>query len=161
MRLLFLGLSSLAYSACSHPNARPNWQQVPVSLDLRLAEGAPAPGLTPAPVYGEGDTVYLHSEEQLSNADIAHVRALNQPEQLVLRLWFTEEGAKRMANVTAGHVQDSLAVLINSVVVAVSIIQEPIHPLPDEPHYLGLHLPSKEASQLAKAVLETWPSPAR
>ncbi len=48
----------IASWACS-PGSKaraPDWKRVPVSLELRLAEGSPAPGLVAAAVYGQGKT---------------------------------------------------------------------------------------------------------
>lgn len=144
--------------------AVPDWRRVPVSIELRLAEGAPAPGLVPARVYGQADTVYLHPEAQLSNSGIARVEAAKTMGRrgLVLELWLTQTGAERLAEVTGQHIGDSLAVLINSAVVSVPMIEEPIGRDTKAPSHLGVPLLPEEAEQLAVAVSKTWPpAPAR
>ena len=153
-------------AACSSPGdkaAAPNWSQVPVSIELRLAQGAPGPELVPAAVYGQGRTVYLHPESQLSNADIARVEAVKTRigKGLILEVWHTKTGARRIAELTAQHIGDSLAILINSVVVAVPKIQETINPGTRTPSDIGVPLEPKEANQLALAVSKTWPAPER
>jgi preprotein translocase subunit SecD len=158
VRLLLLCLCSLAYWACSLPKARPNWEQAPVSLEFRLAESAPASGLTPAAVYGERDTVYLHSEVQLSNNEIARAEPVEQPTGMGLRVWLTEEGSKRISRMTAEHIGDRLAVVINSQVVSASVIVAAFKSTPETPTLVVLQLPPEHASQLAKAVSETWPT---
>src|SRR5688572_33030864 len=120
---LAMCLSVIASWGCS-PDAKaraPDWKRVPVSLELRLAEGSPAPGLVPAAVYGQGKTVYLHPEAQLSNRDIARVEAIQTRigKGLILQVWLTKAGAARIKKVTGSHIGDSLAVLIDSVVVSV------------------------------------------
>src|SRR5688572_10254605 len=90
---LAISLSVIASWACS-PDAKaraPDWKRVPVSLELRLAEGSPAPGLVPAAVYGQGKTVYLHPEAQLSNTDIVRVEAVKTRigQGLILQIWLT------------------------------------------------------------------------
>jgi preprotein translocase subunit SecD len=147
--------------ACS-PKAKaraPDWRQVPVSLELRLAEGAPAPGLVPAEVYGQGKNVYLHPEAQISNRDIARVEAVQTRigKGLILQVWLTRAGAARIKEVTGKHIGDSLAVLVDSVVVAVPIIQEAIGGDPKLPNDIGVPLEPEEAQQLAAAVSKTWP----
>ena len=155
-------LSAIAAWACS-PSGKvraPDWERVPVSLELRLAEGSPAPGLIPAPVYGQGKTVYLHPEAQLSNRDIIRVEAVKTRigQGLILQIWLTSAGASRLKEATGRHVGDSLAVLIDTVVMAVPVIQEAIGSNPKLPIDIGVPLEPKEAQQLAASVSRTWPA---
>ena len=157
-------LSLVASWACSpgrKPEAAPDWNRVPVSLELRLAEGSPGPGLVPAAVYGQGKTVYLHPEAQLSNRDIARVEAVKTRigKGLILQVWLTRAGAARIKEATGRHIGDSLAVVIDSVVVAVPIIQQAIGGDPKLPTDIGVPLEPKETQQLAAAVSKTWPPP--
>src|SRR4051812_15872311 len=101
-------LSVLASWACS-PEAKPrvpDWNRVPVSLELRLAEGSPGPGLVPAAVYGQGKTVYLHPEVQLAKRDIVRVEAVKTRigQGLILQIWLTRAGAARLKEATGGHI---------------------------------------------------------
>lgn len=154
-------LSVLGSWACSPgQKARaPDWKRVPVSLELRLAEGSPAPGLIPAAVYGQGKTVYLHPEAELSNTDIAKVEAVKTRigKGLILQVWLTRAGASRIKEATRRHIGDSLAVLIDSVVIAVPLIQQAIGSDPRLPIDIGVPLEPKEAQQLAASVSQTWP----
>jgi preprotein translocase subunit SecD len=159
--LCAMTLTVVASWACS-PSGKaraPDWKRVPVSLELRLAEGSPAPGLVPAAVYGQGKTVYLHPEAQLSNSDIAKVEAVKTRigKGLILQVWLTRAGAARIKEATGRHIGDSLAVLIDSVVVAVPMIQQAIGGDPKLPNDIGVPLEPKEAQQLAAAVSKTWP----
>jgi preprotein translocase subunit SecD len=154
-------LSIVGSWACS-PSVKgktPNWKQVPVSLELRLAEGAPGPGLVQAAVYGQGEKVFLHPEAQISNRDIARVEAVQTRigKGLILQVWLTRAGAARIKEVTGKHLGDSLAVLIDSVVVSVPIIRQAIGGDPRLPNDIGVPLEPKEAQQLAAAVAKTWP----
>jgi preprotein translocase subunit SecD len=158
---LAISLSVLASWACS-PDAKaraPDWQRVPVTLELRLAEGSPAQGLVAAEVHGQGKTVYLHPEAQLSNSDIVRVEAVKTRigQGLILQIWLTRAGAARLKEATGRHIGDSLAVMIDSVVVAVPVIQEAIGSDPKQPIDMGVPLEPKEAQQLAASVSRTWP----
>ena len=159
---LALCLSVIASWACSPAEkARtPDWKRVPVSLELRLAEGSPGPGLVPAPVYGQGKTVYLHPEAQLSNSDIVRVEAVKTRigQGLILQIWLKRPGAARLKEATGRHIGDSLAVLIDSVVMAVPVIQQAIGGDPTQPIDMGVPLEPKEAQQLAASVARTWPA---
>jgi len=158
---LALSISVIPSLACA-PGGKtraPDWQRVPVSLELRLAEGSSAPGLVAADVYGQGKTVYLHPEAQLSNSDIVRVEAVKTRigQGLILQIWLTRAGALRVKAATGRHIGDSLAVLIDSVVVAVPVIQEAIGSDPKQPIDMGVPLQPKEAQQLAASVSKTWP----
>ena len=164
MRRLILGLpflTSLTVFACSSEKAEPvaNWGQVPVSIELRLAESSAAPGLVPRTVYGQGRKVYLHPKAELSNTDIARIEATQTRigKGLILDVWHTSAGARRLAQLTSQHIGDSLAVLINSVVVAVPRIEQTLNPGTRRPSAIGVPLEPKEAGQLASAVSKTWP----
>jgi preprotein translocase subunit SecD len=147
--------------SCSPSGPRatpPDWQQVPVSIEIRLARGSAAPSLIPAAVYGQGKTVYLEPKPELSKRDIARVEAtetrVNQG--LFLSVWLTRAGAERMANVTTHHTGDSLAILINGVVVSVPMIREPLNLGTSRPAEIGLPLSPDEAAKLSRAVAKTW-----
>ena len=158
-----MSLCIIAYGACSpsrqkeHP--APDWRRVPVSLELRLAESAPAPGLMPAVVYGQPDTLYLHPEPRLSDRHVARVEAAKTMGEkgLVLAVWFTKAGARQLADMTGRHIGDTLAVLINSVVVSAPAIQETMGGDTKLPSHIGVPLDPAAARQLALAVSKTWP----
>ena len=154
----FALLTALACSPSSEKAKAVDWRQVPVSIEMRLAKGATGPGLVPLPVYGQGKTVYVASEPEISNAHIARVEAIKARigKGLILQVWLTKAGAKRMADGTAHHIGDSLAVLVNSVVVAVPIIRETINPGTKRSFDMGVPLEPEEAGRLARAVSETW-----
>jgi preprotein translocase subunit SecD len=159
----FPGMWLVGLLACSSGGGKaaapPDWQRVPVSIEFRLAKGAPGPDLVPAAMYGQGDTVYLDRKAQLSNSDIARVEAEQTRigKGLILHVWHTKAGAQRIADLTAHHIGDSLAILINSVVVAIPTIQQPLNPGTRMPSDIGVPLEPKEAMQLAAAISKTWP----
>ena len=154
----------VAVWACSQgPKARaPDWKRVPVTLELRLARSAPRPGLVPTAVYGQGKTVHLHPGPLLSNRDIERVEAVQTRigKGLILQVWLTKAGSARVNDATARHVGDSIAVLVDSVVVAIPVIQQAIGGDPKLPNDIGVPLEPKEAQQLAGAVAKTWPQKA-
>jgi preprotein translocase subunit SecD len=152
----------IASWACS-PGVKarvPDWKRVPVSIELRLAEGSAAPGLVPAAVYGQGKTVYLHPETQLTNSDIVRVEAVKTRigKGLILQIWLTRAGASRLKQATGGHIGDSLAVLIDSVVLAVPVIQQAIGGDQKLPFDIGVPLEPEETQRLAASVARTWPA---
>jgi preprotein translocase subunit SecD len=103
--------------------------------------------------------VYLLPEPRLSGRDIGRVEAIKTRigKGLILQVWFTPGGAARIKEVTGKHVGDSLAVLIDSVVVSVPLIQQAIGGDPKLPNDIGVPLEAEEAQDLAAAVAKTWP----
>ena len=153
----------VAFWACSPSSEKvkpADWRQVPVSIEMSLAKGAPGAGLVPTPVYGQGTTVYVRSEPELSNTHVARVEAVQTRigKGLILQVWLTKAGADRIADLTAHHIGDSLAILVNSVVVSVPIIQEALDPGTKLPSDIGVPLGPEESRQLALAVAKTWPA---
>jgi preprotein translocase subunit SecD len=131
-----------------------------VSLELRLATKTSAPDLVPAVVYGQPDTLYLHQEPRISNSHVARVEAAKTMagKGLVLSVWFTKAGAQQLADMTGQHIGDTLAVLINSVVVSAPVIQEIMGGGDTKlPSHIGVPLDPAAARQLALAVSKTWP----
>lgn len=155
-----LSICLIAPVACSpgEKEPAPDWRRVPVSLELQLAQRSPGPGLVRALVYGRPDTLYLNREAGLSSSHIARVEAVKAMggKGLVLEVWFTRAGAQRLANVTRQHIGDTLAVLINSVVVSAPTIQETMGGDTKLPSHIGVPLDPADARQLALAVSKTW-----
>jgi len=130
-----------------------------VTIELRLAEGSPGEGLEARTVYGQGKKIYLHPTAELTNADIVRAEATQTRigQGLILDVWYSRAGARRLSELTSGHIGDSLAVLIDSVVVAVPVIQQTLSPGTGTPSSIGVPLQPKEAARLAQAVSKTWP----
>jgi preprotein translocase subunit SecD len=137
-----------------------DWRRVPVSIELRLAERSPAAGLVPAVVHGQSNTLYLHRDPQLSNTDITRVEATKARigQGLILDVWLTRDGARRMADLSRRHMGSKLAVLIDSVVVSVPTIQDTLDLGTGVPFEIGVPLGPEETVQLARAVSQTWPA---
>jgi preprotein translocase subunit SecD len=95
----------------------------------------------------------------VSNKDIARVEAVKTRigTGLILQVWLTRSGAARIKEATGRHVGDSLAVLIDSAVVSVPLIQQAIGGDPNQPTDIGVPLQPEEAQQLAASVSKTWP----
>jgi hypothetical protein len=156
--LIFLTFLS---SCSSAEKVKPvDWRRVPVSIELRLAEGSPAAGLIPAAVHGQGSTVYLHRDSPISNTDIVRVEATKARigQGLILDVWLTKAGARRMADLSRQHFGSKLAVLIDSAVVSVPTIQDTLSFGAGTPFDIGVPLGPDDTEQLARAVAQTWPA---
>jgi preprotein translocase subunit SecD len=98
-----------------------------VKVEFRRAENQPGEGLTEAAVAGTTQKIYLHASVDVTNADIAEARAaLDSQQKPVVEITFTEEGAKKMAKLTAEHQNTPLAILVDGKVVCAPVLRATI-----------------------------------
>ena len=112
--------STCSPSDCPKPTPKPG-----VKVEFRRAENQPGEGLVEAAVAGTAQKIYLHASADVTNADIAEARAaLDGQQKPVVEITFTEEGAKKMAKLTAEHQNKPLAILVDGKVIGAT----PRHP---------------------------------
>jgi preprotein translocase subunit SecD len=98
-----------------------------VRFEIRLAETQPAKGLTEAIVEGTTRKVYLHKEAALTNKDVAMAQATTRDgDSAVIDVRLTEDGAKKLAKLTANHVGQPLAIMLDGKVLAAPVVRDPI-----------------------------------
>jgi preprotein translocase subunit SecD len=159
-------LSGALACGTSSPAASPapDFSQVPVSIEFRLARSAPTDAFVKAMVHSTGDPVYLSPEAEIDNQHIAKAEAVEHPPGLYVDLWLTEAGRRRFAEVKAKHVGEHMALLINKKVLGpppviaaspVEVVEESITPMPLT---VSLPLDPDRAKQLVAAVARTWPT---
>lgn len=96
-----------------------------VTIEFRRAETKAAEGLIEATDPNTKEKIYLHKTAEVTNADIAVVR-LSEDKDVktpALELVFTKEGAKKVAKLSAEHIDKPLAVLVNGKVLSAPIIR--------------------------------------
>jgi preprotein translocase subunit SecD len=120
----------------------------------RAAAQATAPDPQPVAIEFKLDD---DTTARISNAQLARVEPVVGKEGVVLNLWFTVDGSKRLAGLTDASVGRLLTVLVNSKVVSAAAIAEPIHPGTKQPVSVAVQLPPQAAESLAQAVTRTWP----
>jgi hypothetical protein len=163
-RLRWLAVPVLLFGllGCPAPgttvDAPMEWDRVPVSIQGRLAEDEPGEGLTQAPIVGEAEVVHLYPDVRFSRDDIRFADVVPDSDPLLLRIWFTEEGAERVAEVTAEYPGRRFALLVNGHVVSAPQIVQPLQPRPEVPVGVEVRLPEADAERLASAVAQTWPA---
>jgi preprotein translocase subunit SecD len=153
-----LPLFPLALLSCSSEKPPPDWRRVPVTIELSLAQAAAGAGLVPATVYGQNKKVYLSPGSGLSSQEIARVEATKTMtgSGLVLDVWLTASGAKRLVELTSKHFGENLAVLIDSTVVTVPPIRDTVNVGTKLPFSIGVPLGRQDADRLASAIAKTW-----
>ena len=97
-----------------------------VKLEFRLAEDKPAEGLTEAMMGRPGVKVYLHKEAIITNNDIIKARVVKDKDERTfsIEVFFTKEGAEKIARATEGHVGKLLAIVIDERVVSAYVVKE-------------------------------------
>lgn len=138
------------------PDPPGDWDLVPVSIQGRLAEDEPAPDLTAGPIVGADEVVFLHPDVSFWADHLRHVEASRDTEPLTIRLWFTDEGAERVASVIEANPGRRFALLVNGHVVSAPRIAQPLRPDPQIPVTVEVTLPEPESVVLADAVSQTW-----
>jgi preprotein translocase subunit SecD len=86
-----------------------------IKVEFRRAEFNPAPGLTAAQVADSDNTIYLHSQAELTNADIAGAQAKpsENGKRYEIEVTMTDEGARKLKALTEQHLMKPLAILLD------------------------------------------------
>jgi preprotein translocase subunit SecD len=124
------------------------------TVEIRLAEGRTAPGLTEAEVTGSGTRVYLHREVLMTARDILRCDFSDTyisdtpPGRFFIGLALADDAADRMADPTSGQ---ELALLVDGRVIALSVsnIRRYFRP------YCAFDVSSKEEAQKVARVIRT------
>jgi hypothetical protein len=97
-----------------------------VRFDVRLAEEQPAPGLSEVKVGNQ--TIYLHQESILTNADIADAQVVpgDAPDRFSVHLAFNADGAAKMKRASQDHIGRPIAILIDGAVVMAPVVRAPM-----------------------------------
>ena len=120
-----------------------------VKLEFRLAETAPAEGLTEATEVGTNKKIYLHKTADLTNSDIASAKlGKNGDGKPAVEIAFTKEGGTKMAKMTGENTGKSLAILIDGNVIVAARINARI----SERAMIDGHFTNEEAAKLIKRI---------
>lgn len=93
---------------------RPPANVRPVAFEVRLAEITPASGLTEATLSAApAQTVYLHPDPLLTNADLESAAAVDLDGQTGIEFSTTAVGGARLRQATAANIGKHLAILID------------------------------------------------
>jgi hypothetical protein len=122
----------------------------PVRFEMRLAEIEPAPGLEAVRVPPRAETIYIHREAIVSNADIAAVAAVPVAGLgFGVQISFNAAGAEKIERATMNHVGKPIAFLIDGNVVAVPTLRSPVR----SQAQLSANFTRAEAERLAVGMI--------
>jgi TonB family protein len=97
------------------------------SLEIRLAESAPAAGLVEAVVSGSGQRIYLHTETLATAADVTSARVIEiGAAQFGVGVTFSGPAAARIASGTGGHLGRPVAIVLDGQVVSAPTVKSAI-----------------------------------
>src|SRR5579872_1766981 len=96
-------------------------------VEFRRAEKEAAEGLTEATVEGSKEKIYLHKTADLTNEDIAEVKATqDDSKRPAISITLTKDGSAKMKKVTEEHLRKPLAILVDGKVISAPVIQTAI-----------------------------------
>lgn len=102
----------------NHPNSK---------IEFRLAENSPSDGFVLVHVAGRGDDLYLRPDADLTDQDIARavetVEYGSTSDTISIDVYFTEDGAKKIAKLSKENLGKPLAILIGGQVVSAPTIR--------------------------------------
>ena len=118
-RILTIALVLLGLLGCSN--------QGPATLQFRIAEEEPGPGLTEFVSEPSGTHLYLHQEAFVTEADVDSAAAIIQQGEPAIAVLLTPAGAQKLANVTRQNVGKRCGIVLNGKLVSSPRILDPIN----------------------------------
>jgi preprotein translocase subunit SecD len=115
---LVISLFLIEFFACSEPDK--------VTLEFRIAEEEPAPGLTEMVFSPTGESFYLHSEVLADQSDVDSATVTIQNERPDVELVLTREGAKKFEELTGNNIGKRCGMVLNGQLVSAPIIRATI-----------------------------------
>jgi hypothetical protein len=126
-RLFVLFFILISFLTPLHATAGNNLQLLPVSVELRLVENEPKPGILKALDPENGTAIYLHKKAIIDTSQIINAKVtidvLDEPH---VEITLNPEAAKKFHDFTRANITRRLATLVDGKVVDVAIIREPI-----------------------------------
>jgi len=98
----------------------------PVKVEFRFAEEEHADGLIPYTLPQTNKVFFLDPKVEMSNADIDSAVLDVLQDKTMVRLIFSDAGRDKFAQLTAEHLSERLAMLVNGNMVSAPIIRAPI-----------------------------------
>jgi len=111
---LFIG-----FCACSGSDS--------LTLEFRLAEEEPAPGLSEMAIAPSGKLFYLHDEVLLDRTDVDSAFVIRQSGRPAIELILTPMGARQFGELTENNVGKRCAMVLNGRLLSAPRIVAPIH----------------------------------
>jgi SecD-like export protein len=99
----------------------------PTVVQFHLAESSPAPGLQEAKIQGSDQPIYVHKLAALTQKDIEKAAMGNDNSgSPAIDIFFTQDGAKKMAKLTSENIDKRLAIVVDGKTVSAPVIRSTI-----------------------------------
>jgi preprotein translocase subunit SecD len=138
--IAFLSLSCTAGVSFAQP-------QDPPSFEIRRAETKAGDGLIEATVPGSANKIYVHKTADIVAADVATARVTND-EKPAVEIEFTEQGHKKVTQLTEKHLGKPLAIMVNGKVIAAPVVRSAI----ESKAMITGNFTREEAERIASAI---------
>lgn len=100
--------------------------QTGTTLEVRLAESQPGPGLTEGRLAQPGAPVFLHPEVLATQDDVSSARVVETNGTVSINVEFTSAAAGRLSGATGGHLGRPVALMLGGRVIAAPTVRSPI-----------------------------------
>ncbi len=117
-RYLIVSLLLVGLLGCSEPNQ--------VTLEFRIAEDEPAPGLTELVFEPTGERFYLHDEVLVDQSDVDSAVAVMQDGRWAVEVVLTSVGTHRFEELTERNMGKRCGIVLNGHLVSAPRIVAPI-----------------------------------
>lgn len=133
------------------PGPAVNVSAAAVRFEVRLAETTPSANRHEAVVAASGRRIYLDEQAVVTNADISSTDVVpgDSASEFSVEVTFTSEGADKMRRVTADHIGEPLAILIDGRVALAPVIRSAI----DTSAMITGHYTQTEAERIAAGLV--------
>jgi len=98
-----------------------------MTLEFRIAEEEPTPGLTELAFPPTGERFYLHDEVLLNQADVDSAVVIIQDGRPAVELIFTSAGTDKFGRLTENNVGNRCAMFLNGELISAPRIMAAIH----------------------------------
>ncbi len=116
--IVIIALFFITFYACSKIDR--------VTLEFRIAENEPAPGLTEMVFDPTGESFYLHKEVLINESDVDSAIVIVQAGRPAIELLLTAEGTSKFEELTTRNVGKKCGMVLNGQLVSAPIIRAPI-----------------------------------
>lgn len=121
-------------------------------IELRLAHDEL--GSDRVPVEYKGRHLYLEAQPVVSDSDIVHVRAYVRDSAVILTVRLDSVSAERLRRITAAHLGIAMAIVYDSKIVAIPVIQAEI----GSSTAMEIRVPTSDPAAIVDRVQRQWPA---
>jgi len=116
--LMIIALSFITFFACSEPET--------ITLEFRIAEDEPAPGLTEMVFSLTGESFYLHNEVLVDQSNVDSAMMIMQNGRPAVELLLTSEGKNKFEVLTGNNIGKRCGMVLNGQLVSAPTIRDTI-----------------------------------